>query len=69
MPKGKPNKRYTPEFKVMVVETMRKERLSHKEASMELSTSVQSKNTQNSNSSRSGGTDRVDATKSIDNRR
>ena len=33
MPKGKPNKRYTPEFKVMVVETMRKERLSHKEAS------------------------------------
>ena len=69
MPKGKPNKRYTPEFKVMVVETMRKERLSHKEASMELSTSVQSKNTQNSNSSRSGGTDRVDAAKSIDYRR
>ena len=31
MPKGKPNKRYTPEFKIMVVETMHKERLSHKE--------------------------------------
>ena len=28
MPKGKPNKRYTPEFKQLVVETMRKERLS-----------------------------------------
>ncbi len=28
MPKGKPNKRYTPEFKIMVVETMRKEKLS-----------------------------------------
>ena len=25
MPKGKPNKRYTPEFKIMVVETMHKE--------------------------------------------
>lgn len=32
MPKGIPNKRYTPEFKVLVVETMRKEGLSHKEA-------------------------------------
>ena len=32
MPKGVPNKRYTPEFKVMVVETMQKEGLSHKEA-------------------------------------
>ena len=32
MPKGKPNKRYTPEFKIMVVETMHKEGLSHKEA-------------------------------------
>lgn len=31
MPKGKPNKRYTPEFKINVVETMRKERLSHRE--------------------------------------
>ena len=32
MPKGKPNKRYTPEFKIMVVETMHKEGLSHREA-------------------------------------
>jgi transposase len=32
MAKGKPNKRYTPEFKVLVVETMRKEGLSYKEA-------------------------------------
>jgi transposase len=32
MSKGKPNKRYTPEFKVMVVETMRKEKLSYCEA-------------------------------------
>ena len=32
MPKGKPNKKYTGEFKQMVVETMRKEGLSHKEA-------------------------------------
>lgn len=31
MPKGIPNKRYTPEFKVMVVETMRKEKLSYSE--------------------------------------
>lgn len=36
---------------------------------MELSISVQSKNTQNSNSKRLSGTDRVDAAKSIDNRR
>ena len=28
MPKGKPNKRYTPEFKQLVVETMRTEHLS-----------------------------------------
>ena len=28
MPKGIPNKRYTPEFKGMVVETMRREMLS-----------------------------------------
>jgi transposase-like protein len=32
MPKGKPNKRYTPEFKIMVVETMHKEGLSQREA-------------------------------------
>ena len=31
MPKGVPNKRYTPEFKVLVVETMRKEGLSYRE--------------------------------------
>ncbi len=33
MPKGKPNKKYTPEFKIMVVETMQKERLSYSETS------------------------------------
>ena len=32
MPKGKPNKRYTPEFKIKVVETMRREKLSYCEA-------------------------------------
>ena len=31
MPKGVPNKRYTPEFKKMVVETMQKEKLSYSE--------------------------------------
>ena len=31
MPKGVPNKRYTPEFKQMVVETMQKEGLSYRE--------------------------------------
>ena len=31
MPKGVPNKRYTPEFKKLVVETMQKERLSYRE--------------------------------------
>lgn len=31
MPKGKPNKRYTPEFKRTVVETMREEHLSIRE--------------------------------------
>ena len=31
MPKGVPNKRYTPEFKKLVVETMQKEKLSYKE--------------------------------------
>ena len=31
MPKGVPNKRYTPEFKKLVVETMQKEKLSCKE--------------------------------------
>jgi len=31
MPKGIPNKRYTPEFKQLVVETMREEHLSVRE--------------------------------------
>ena len=31
MPKGVPNKRYTPEFKKLVVETMREEKLSYRE--------------------------------------
>ncbi len=35
MPKGKPNKRYTPEFKIMVVETMQKEKMSYKETAKE----------------------------------
>ena len=32
MPKGIPNKRYTPEFKKMVVETMQEEKISYREA-------------------------------------
>lgn len=35
MPKGTPNKRYTPEFKIMVVETMKKEKLSYMETARE----------------------------------
>ena len=31
MPKGIPNKRYTPEFKKLVAETMQKEKLSYRE--------------------------------------
>lgn len=31
MSKGQPNKRYTPEFKIKVVETMHKEKLSYRE--------------------------------------
>ena len=31
MPKGVPNKRYTPEFKILVVETMQKEGLGYSE--------------------------------------
>ena len=31
MPKGVPNKRYTPEFKKLVVETLMKEKLSYRE--------------------------------------
>ena len=32
MPKGKPKRRYTPEFKIRVVETMHREKLSYHEA-------------------------------------
>ena len=32
MPKGQPNRRYTPEFKIKVVETMQNEKLSYNEA-------------------------------------
>ena len=32
MSKGQPDKRYTPEFKIKVVETMHREKLSHREA-------------------------------------
>ena len=39
MPKGKPNKRYTPEFKIKVVETMQKEKLSYSEAAREFDVS------------------------------
>ena len=35
MPKGKPNKRYTPEFKIKVVETMQKEKLGYCEAAQQ----------------------------------
>ena len=36
MPKGVPNKRYTPEFKKLVVETMQKEKLSYRETARQL---------------------------------
>ena len=39
MPKGKQNKRYTPEFKIKVVETMQKEGLSYKETAREFDVS------------------------------
>lgn len=39
MPKGEPNKRYTPEFKIKVVETMRDEKLSYKEAARQFDVS------------------------------
>lgn len=39
MPKGKPNKRYTPEFKIMVVENMQKEKLSYTEAAKQFAVS------------------------------
>lgn len=35
MPKGKPNRRYTPEFKITVVETMQKEKMSYNETARE----------------------------------
>ena len=35
MPKGVPNKRYTPEFKKQVVETMQREKLSIREVSIQ----------------------------------
>ena len=39
MPKGVPNKRYTGEFKQLVVETMMRERLSYKEAARQFEVS------------------------------
>ena len=39
MPKGKPNKRYTAEFKQMVVERMQEEGLSYKEAARQFQVS------------------------------
>lgn len=39
MPKGVPNKRYTPEFKKLVVETMHKEGLSYCEAARQFEVS------------------------------
>lgn len=35
MPKGQPNKRYTPEFKIKVVETMHNEQMSYRETARE----------------------------------
>ena len=39
MPKGVPNKRYTPEFKKLVVETMQKEKLSYCETARQFEVS------------------------------
>ena len=39
MSKGVPNKRYTPEFKKLVVETMMKEKLSYREAARQFEVS------------------------------
>lgn len=39
MPKGVPNKRYTPEFKKLVVETMQKEKLSYREVARQFEVS------------------------------
>ena len=38
MPKGKPNKRYTAEFKKIVIETMMQEKLSYKETARRFET-------------------------------
>ena len=39
MPKGKPNKQYTPEFKRLVIETMLEEKLSYSETARRFSVS------------------------------
>ena len=39
MPKGIPNKRYTPEFKKQVIETMQKEKLSYSETARQFDVS------------------------------
>jgi transposase len=39
MPRGKPNKKYTGEFKQQVIETMRKEGLSYREAAQQFDVS------------------------------
>lgn len=39
MPKGVPNKRYTPEFKKLVVETMQQEKLSYRETARQFEVS------------------------------
>ena len=39
MPKGVPNKRYTPEFKKLVIETMQKEKLGYKETAKQFDVS------------------------------
>ncbi len=39
MPKGVPNKRYTPEFKKLVVETMKKENMSYSETARQFEVS------------------------------
>ena len=40
MPKGVPNKRYTPEFKKLVVETMMKEKMSYRETINNLKSAI-----------------------------
>ena len=43
MPKGKPNKRYTLEFKIKVVETMHREKLSYRETARQFDISNHSR--------------------------